>query len=143
MTSLRARPLAPPRGGTAPADKAQLANGEPCFLAPLAHEAARRHLEEYPDERARYGDAGLDWCAHDIQWILAWAALEVDGNEGLLSAQLGWLSGLLAARDYPTERLRRAVEIAADVVADAHGTAADSLVATLRAAAPAVTSASA
>ena len=138
MTSLPARPVAPPRGGTAPPDRTRLAGGERAFLAPLAYEAARRHLEEFPDERERYGDAGLEWCAHDVQWILSWAALESDGADGLLREQLAWLARVLEARGYPVDRVGRAVEIAADVTHERHGAAADALVATLRAGAAAL-----
>jgi hypothetical protein len=132
--SSRADTLRPPSGGTPPRATAVLANGTTCFLAPLAHDVARRHLDAFPDEADRYGPAGLEWCAHDVQWILAWASSEAEGQSGLLSRQLAWLGDLLAARGYPRERLARAVELCADVVDERHPGAGASLSAVLRAA---------
>jgi len=100
----------------------------------LAREVAHRHLAAFPDEAERYGPAGFEWCAHDMQWILAWAASARD-DEGVLRRQLSWLGDLLAARGYPRDRLMRAVEQAADVVAERHPEAGDALAASLRAAA--------
>lgn len=71
---------------------------------------------EFPDERERYGDAALAWCVHDNQWLLGWAAedLEVGGTH--FADNVRWLARLLRARDYPTERLVRDLELAAQVV---------------------------
>ena len=121
------RALAPPQGGTPPAD-AVVVDGETVFLAPLAREIARRHWDEFPDERGRYGDAGFEWCVHDTQYILWWATLDGE-DDAVLERQLAWLARLLSARGYPLERLRRAVEIAAEVTAERH----ESLSAALRA----------
>ena len=82
----------------------------------LAHEISRRFLAEHPEDFDRYGQAGFDWCAHDNQWILTWAAH--DAEPEFLQGQIGWLADLLHARDYPTERLARDLEIAATVVAE-------------------------
>lgn len=133
--SLRAEQLRPPSGGTPPRDSVRLPDGTTCFLAPLAHSVARRHLDQFPDEAERYGDAGFEWCVHDVQWILAWAASEVGGSDGLLRKQLNWLGGLLAARGYPLERITRAVEIAADAVDVEYPGSGDALSRVLRAAA--------
>ncbi len=127
MTSSPAESLTPPRGGTPPPDSIRLPDGTPCFLAPLAWETARRHWEEFPDERERYGEAGFEWCVHDTQWLLGWAA------KGLLERHVPWLANVLRTRGYPLDRLRRALEIAADVVADTHGDAAAPLARALRA----------
>ena len=74
---------------------------------------------EFPDERERYGDAALDWCVHDNQWLLGWAGedLEVGGTH--FADNVRWLARLLRARGYPTERLMRDLELAAEVVGDA------------------------
>ena len=74
---------------------------------------------EFPDERERYGDAALDWCVHDNQWLLGWAAedLEIGGTH--FADNVRWLARLLRARGYPTERLVRDLELAAEVVGDA------------------------
>jgi hypothetical protein len=90
--------------------------GEVIHLGPLAHEICRRFLLEFPDDRERYGDAALAWCVHDNQWILGWAAedLEVGGTH--FANNLRWLEVVLRARDYPTERLVRDLELAAEVV---------------------------
>ena len=101
-------------------------DGETVFLAPLATEIARRHWNEFPDEQERYGDAGFEWCVHDTQYILWWAVL--DGEEDpILARRLEWLARVLSARGYPVERLRRTVEIAADVVAERHPSVAVTL----------------
>lgn len=112
------RPGSPPRapsGGAAP-EAAEIPGGRRLELAPPAREIARRHRDEYPDEEERYGDRGLEWCAYDNQWILAWAAAGAAGFEDL-DRQIAWLAGILDARGYPIERLVRDLEIAAEVVA--------------------------
>ena len=108
----------PPRApsGGAPPELAQLPGGRRLELATPAREIARRHRAEFPDEEERYGDGGLEWCAYDNQWILAWAAADAAGFESL-GRQIEWLAGVLDARGYPVERLARDLEIAADVVA--------------------------
>lgn len=108
----------PPRApsGGAPPEVAELPGGERLELAAPAREIARRHRAEYLDEEERYGDRGLDWCANDNQWILAWAAANAAGFENL-GSHIEWLAGILEARGYPVERLARDLEIAADVVA--------------------------
>jgi hypothetical protein len=108
----------PPRApsGGAPPEVAELPGGERLELAGAAREIASRHRAEFPDEEERYGDRGLEWCAYDNQWILAWAAADAAGFENL-GRQIEWLAGILNARGYPVERLARDLEIAADVVA--------------------------
>jgi hypothetical protein len=94
----------------------RLADGEVLHLAPIAHETSRRFQREHPDEEARYGKAAYDWCVHDNQWLLGWAAedLEIGGRH--LVKNVRWLARLLRARGYPAERLARDLEIAAEVV---------------------------
>jgi len=84
-------------------------------LVALATEICARYRAEFPDEQERYGDAGMAWCMHDNQHILNWA---VGARNGLidLEHELGWLARVLAARDFPLERLARDLEIAAEVV---------------------------
>jgi hypothetical protein len=108
----------PPRApsGGAPPEVAVLPDGERVELAGPAREIARRHRAEYPDEQERYGDRGLEWCAYDNQWILAWAASDAAGFDDL-GVRIEWLAGILAARGYPHDRIARDLEIAAEVVA--------------------------
>jgi hypothetical protein len=108
----------PPRApsGGAPPATAELPGGQRLELASAAREIARRHRAEFPDEEMRYGDAGVEWCVYDNQWILAWAAADASGFEDL-GRQIEWLAGILEARGYPVQRLARTLEIAADVVA--------------------------
>jgi hypothetical protein len=87
------------------------------LVAP-AREICRRYRLEFPDEEARYGDAGVAWCVHDNQHILSWAAMEVEYGVGM-GAQLEWLADVLRRRDFPIERLVRNLEIGAEVVGDA------------------------
>jgi hypothetical protein len=105
-----------PPGGTPPPRTAILSGGEaPIDLVALAGEICRRYRDEFPDEQERYGDAGVAWCVHDNQHILGWAVGARNGYTDL-NEQLGWLAGVLSARDFPVERLVRDLEIAAAVV---------------------------
>jgi hypothetical protein len=106
----------PPSGHPPPAS-AELRDGSTLDLRDIAEEICRRYRAEFPDEEARYGDAGVAWCIHDNQHILNWAITEANGYGGL-EGQLAWLAGVLRARDFPLARLRRDLEIAAEVVED-------------------------
>jgi hypothetical protein len=118
------RPLRPPGGGTPPPEEARVADGTTIRLRPLAEEICRRYRQEYPDEQARYGDAGAAWCLHDNQHILNWALLSLEHGERLLEQQIGWLARVLAARDFPLERLDRDLTLAAEVLREAEPRAA-------------------
>jgi hypothetical protein len=126
--------LAPPKGDPPPT-AARLPGGDPIDLEALAQEVCRRYRSEFPDERERYGDAGIAWCVHDNQHILNWAVLARTGDVDL-DRELAWLARVLAARDFPLERLVRNLEIAADVVrehlGDDRGAIADGLLAAAR-----------
>jgi hypothetical protein len=80
-------------------------------LVALAEQICARYRAEFPDEEQRYGPAGQAWCLHDNQYILAWALL----GQQVLEINVAWLAGVLAARDFPLDRLRRDLEIAAEV----------------------------
>jgi hypothetical protein len=112
------RSLRSPSGGTQPPATVRLHDGELLHLSPLAYEISRRFQAEYPDEQARDGDAAFEWCMHDNQWLLAWAAedVELDGDHFVKNVR--WLQRVLQSRDYPSERLVRDLEIAADVVGE-------------------------
>ena len=97
-------------------------DGETLRLVGLAEEVADRFLAEFPDEAARHGERGHEWCIHDNHYLLAWAVDDLEGH-GLMERQVTWLSGVLAARGYPLERLARDLEIAADVVRQRAGRA--------------------
>ena len=104
----------PPSGAPAPVT-AVLRDGEALDLRALAHEICRRYRDEFPDEQARYGDAGMAWCLHDNQHLLNWAVTESNGYGGF-ERQLTWLANVLEARDFPLERLARDLDIAAAVL---------------------------
>jgi hypothetical protein len=104
----------PPSGSPAPVT-AELRDGEELDLRTLAQEICRRYRDEFPDEQARYGDAGMAWCVHDNQHLLNWAVAESNGYGGF-ERQLTWLAGVLEARDFPLERLARDLDIAAAVL---------------------------
>jgi hypothetical protein len=110
------RELSPPSGGAAPPAVAELPGGEVVDLAPLARAISTRLRAEYPDEEERYGTAGFEWCVHDNQWLLGWAAEDVAIGQGYFARNVRWLANILGKRDYPLERLVRNLEIAADVV---------------------------
>jgi hypothetical protein len=111
------RDVAPPSGGTPPPASA-VVRGEAIEFAPLAREICARFLREFPDDRERYGDAGLEWCVHDNRWLLGWAAEDLDLGGGHFLGNVRWLARVLRERDYPTERLVRDLELAAEVVGD-------------------------
>ena len=106
----------PPEGGDeAPAVASLLAGGETLDLVSLAVAICERYRVEYPDEQARYGDAGIAWCLHDNQHLLNWATEDVNGEVDM-KQEVAWLASVLEARDFPTDRLARDLDIGADVV---------------------------
>jgi len=125
-----------PPSGDAPPVSAQLA-GRPVDLLALARETCRRYREEFPDEAGRYGDAGAEWCVHDNQHILNWAVLAQAGDVDL-EREIAWLARVLAARDFPLDRLVRDLQIAAEVVRERLGSEGAALAGELAAAARSV-----
>ena len=103
---------APPSGHLPPNTVAL--GGRDLDLLALARSVSDRYFAEFPDELERYGDAGVQWCRHDNQWIFVWAAGAVDGTIDIV-AQTQWLARVLGAREYPVDRLVRNLEICADV----------------------------
>ena len=94
----------------------ELPNGDTLALVSLATEISRRFHAEFPDEVERYGDAGREWCIHDNQWLLSWAAEDLEVGGAHFASNVRWLARVLRARNYPVDRLGRDLEIAADVV---------------------------
>ena len=103
--------------GHPPPRQAPLPAGATLDVEALAIEVARRYLARYPDEHARYGAAGADWCVHDNQHLLNWAAIELIGF-GDMDADVRWLAGVLDHRGFPLDRLAADLDIAADVVSE-------------------------
>jgi hypothetical protein len=108
-----------PPGGPPPPATAKLRDAGTLDLRAIAESICGRYSAEFPDERDRYGDAGMAWCLHDNQHIVNWAVTEANGLGGF-ERQLDWLAGVLEARDFPLDRLARDLEIAASVVGE-HG----------------------
>jgi hypothetical protein len=117
------RQAAPPSGQLPPVE-AHLRDGTTVSLAGLAAEASERHLARHPEEIARHGPYTADWCRHDLQWVLAWAVQDADGQPLDLLDQLDWLARILVARDYPAASLADALDELAAVVAPTLGGAA-------------------
>lgn len=69
-------PLRPPSGGMERPATATLPDGTELDLLPLARAISDAHLARHPDELERYGEAARDWCTHDNQHLLSWAALD-------------------------------------------------------------------
>ena len=109
------RRTAPP-GGWPPPERARLA-GEEIALLPLATAVAERYFERYPDDLESYGDVARQWEIHDTQHLLNWAIGDVEGHVEL-ERQVGWLAGVLEARDFPLEHLAGNLELAGEVVAE-------------------------
>jgi hypothetical protein len=70
--------------------------------------------EEFPDERERYGPAGMEWCRHDTQHLLNWAVLSLTHDLDY-ERELNWLARVLEAREFPLPRLVRCLELLATV----------------------------
>ena len=124
----------PPPSGRPPPGTAALPDATELDLVSLAQETCRRYLAEFPDEASRYGPAGAAWCVHDNQHILNWAVLSLSWHVDL-EKEIAWLARVLEARDFPLERLRRNLEIAAEVVELEAGEQIPALAAALRSAA--------
>jgi hypothetical protein len=91
--------------------------GGPLDLVALAAEVCRRYRLEFPDERRRYGAAGVAWCLHDNQHLLNWAVESVNGELDM-NHEVSWLANVLETRGFPISRLARTLDIAAEVVRD-------------------------
>ena len=113
--------LRPPEGGDeAPKVSSPLAGGDTLDLVALATAICALYRVEFPDEQERYGDAGTAWCVHDNQHLLNWATESVNGELDIRQ-EVAWLATVLEARDFPTDRLARDLDIGADVVMDQVG----------------------
>ena len=106
---------APPSGWPPPAE-ARLGDAT-IALAPLAAATADRYFERFPEDLERYGDAARAWELHDTQHLLHWAIGDVEGFVDM-EHHVGWLAGVLGARDFPLEHLAVNLELAAEVVAE-------------------------
>jgi hypothetical protein len=106
-------------GGTAPPATAMSPGGEELDLRVLAKDSCAAYDAEFPDERERYGPAGMQWCIHDGQHVLRWAALSLTASLDFLG-ELEWLARVLEARDFPLPRLARSLELLADTVLRHH-----------------------
>ena len=113
MTGRRVQP--PADGDEAPRHSTALGGPAGLDLVALATALCDRYRLDFPDERERYGDAGLAWCLHDNPYLLNWAAESVSGDLDL-KQEVAWLATILEARDFPTDRLARDLDIGADVV---------------------------
>ncbi|HET9718604.1 MAG TPA: hypothetical protein VFP55_00850 [Solirubrobacteraceae bacterium] len=105
----------PPPSGATPPERVLTSDGTPIELKPLAAEVCRRYRAEFPDEQQRYGPAGVQWCLHDNQYLLAWAIQDARDGTVVLAEQALWLAGVLENRGFPVARLARDLEIAAEV----------------------------
>jgi hypothetical protein len=105
-----------PPSGWPPPDRATL-GGREVELLPLAVAISQRYFQRYPEDLERYGDLARQWEVHDTQHLLNWAIGDVEGHVDL-ERQVGWLAGVLEARDFPIEHLAGNLELAADTVED-------------------------
>jgi hypothetical protein len=106
---------APPTGATPPR-AFQLADGTTIDLGPLARQLCTSYYEAYPDDRERYGEAGLAWCEHDGRYLLAWALEDARSGDVDCVAQVAWLGRVLNARSFPIDRLVHHVELTATLL---------------------------
>jgi hypothetical protein len=112
---MNTRRLLPPSGGDeAPRMSAPLLGGEPLDLIALATAICQQYRGEFPDERDRYGEAGIAWCVHDNQHLLNWA-VETSNGYFDIKHEVAWLANILEARLFPIDRLARNLDIGAEV----------------------------
>ena len=107
-----------PPSGAAPPTIAQLSDGTPIDVRALAMEVCALYRSEFPDEQERYGEAGIQWCVHDNQYLLAWAIQDARDGTVVLTEQSLWLRSVLENRGFPAGRLARNLELAAMVIQD-------------------------
>lgn len=100
--------MPPPREATLP-------DGGQVTLRPLAQSITDRHLQLHPEDLERYGEVGRQWCTHDNQHLLQWAAMDAAGQLDL-NEQVAWLANILQARGYPLENLASNLQTAAEVI---------------------------
>jgi hypothetical protein len=98
----------------APPTSATLPDGTVLDLHGLACEISDRHLRRHPEDTERYGEVARDWCVHDNQHLLNWAALDATGALSF-QEQLAWLANVLGSRGYPLPSLADNLETAAQV----------------------------
>ena len=97
-----------PSGASAPEDADGL------DLRRMAEVVTDRYGHEFPDEDERYEPkVWRAWCRHDTQYLLHWAILDARGT-AKIDDQVGWLARVLAARDFPLDRLARTLELCGD-----------------------------
>jgi len=93
--------------------------GHELDLRALAVDSCKEYDAEFPDSQERYGPAGFQWCVHDSQHLINWAALSLTGSVRF-DEQLAWLARILEARDFPLDRLARHLELLAETVLRSH-----------------------
>jgi hypothetical protein len=104
--------MAPPTAALSPL-------GKELDLWALAKETCDAYDADFPDERERYGPAGIEWCVHDNQHVFNWAALSLTGSLRFFE-QIAWLARILERRDFPLARLARSLELCAQTIARCH-----------------------
>src|ERR1700712_1560059 len=104
------RRVDPPSGMAPPTAAPSPCGGDDLDLYALAAAVCVRYYAEFPDEDAVYGDVGREWCQHDNQHLLNWAALDVAGAV-VLDDQVAWLARILESRRFPILRLARSLEL--------------------------------
>lgn len=101
-----------PPTGMPPPQRVTSAQGRQIDLVEIARTTCTAYDLEFPDERERYGPAGVEWCRHDTQHLLNWAVLSLTDHLDY-EQQLAWLARVLEARDFPLPRLARCLELLA------------------------------
>lgn len=112
------RRVSPPSGMPPPV-AALSPLGQELDLRALAKQTCSAYDAEFPDERERYGPAGIQWCVHDNQHVVNWAALSLTGGLPFFE-QIAWLAGVLEARGFPLDRLARSLELCAQTIGQRH-----------------------
>jgi hypothetical protein len=107
--------MPPPQRVTGP-------RGHEVNLVEIARKTCVAYDVEFPDERERYGPAGIEWCRHDVQHLLNWAVLSLTHDLDY-ERELSWLARVLEARDFPLARLARCLELLASITRDSVRTA--------------------
>ena len=103
----------------------------------LATETTEQMEQRHPDLFARYGDKGRTRCAEDTAFHVEHLAAALDvGEDGAFRDYVGWLVGLLEARNVPAGDVILNLDCLASVIESRYGSDASDAVSLLRDATP-------
>ena len=106
-----------PPSGYPPPTGATLPDGSELDLVALAQEVCAEYRAEFPDEPGATGTPAWPGACTTTSTSSAGRPSRSTTRPGF-HKEIGWLAGVLGARDFPLDRLERNLGIAAEVVAE-------------------------